>query len=316
MLCAFPVAGRLAALALLTSLTSALMRDYSPVASALSALFTSNPAHAPLFVRLAWHQSGTYNLSTRIGGPSNASIRFPPESADHHNAGLAAALVLLNPIKRAAPNISWADLIALSGVIAVQDLRGPSIAWREGRADQRVGPSVVPPDSLPDAEDASAGPIRAAFARMGFTADAQVVALIGGGHSVGRGHTELSGYSGAWTVLPTRFTNGFFTELLTQTWLPSRSPGGKLQFTDAASRRLMMLPSDLALLRDAEYRAWCARFSANQTLFFGHFAAAFKALLELGVAFPPGTRTLRFVKPSAAARPGARGGVQAGGRRV
>ncbi|WVZ84006.1 hypothetical protein U9M48_031090 [Paspalum notatum var. saurae] len=64
---------------------------------------------APIMLRLAWHDAGTYDAKTNTGGP-NGSIRFPQEYSHAANAGLKIAIDLLEPIKQKHPKITYADL--------------------------------------------------------------------------------------------------------------------------------------------------------------------------------------------------------------
>lgn len=61
---------------------------------------------APTLVRLAWHASGTYSKHDRTGGSNGATMRYKPESAWGANAGLDIARNLLEPVKKANPNIT------------------------------------------------------------------------------------------------------------------------------------------------------------------------------------------------------------------
>lgn len=65
---------------------------------------------------------------------------------------------------------------------------------------------------------------------MGFT-DREMVALIGGGHAIGRCHKDRSGFDGPWTFMPTGLTNQFFIKLLDETWVEKKWDGPK-QFED------------------------------------------------------------------------------------
>ena len=62
---------------------------------------------APIFIRLAWHSSGTYDAATGTGGSNGAGMRFQNEAADPENAGLAPARAFLEPVKRKFPEISY-----------------------------------------------------------------------------------------------------------------------------------------------------------------------------------------------------------------
>jgi catalase (peroxidase I) len=87
--------------------------------------------------------------------------------------------------------------------------------------------------------------------RMGFT-DREIVAL-SGGHTLGRCHAARSGFDGPWTTHPLRFDNEYYKNLLNRTWVPRKWDGPK-QFEDEETGKLMMLPSDLALINDPIFK--------------------------------------------------------------
>jgi cytochrome c peroxidase len=90
---------------------------------------------------------------------------------------------------------------------------GPVVPWRPGRTDDADASKTPENGRLPDAH-LGASHIRDVFVtRMGFT-EKETVALIGGGHAVGRAHAEDSGFVGPWTSTPDVFTNHFFGLLL------------------------------------------------------------------------------------------------------
>lgn len=91
-----------------------------------------------------------------------------------------------------------------------------------------------------------------------------------------------------------------------------RPNGGKLRYTDQATRQLLMLPSDIVLITDAAFLVHVRRFSASRAVFYAEFAAAFSKLLELGVDFPPQSARVVFVKKSSL-RGQAQGGSGSGG---
>ena len=97
----------------------------------------------PILVRLAWHDSGTYDRTIttfpKCGG-ANGSIRFKEELAHGANAGLSKAINYLKPFKEKYPSISWADLIQLASVTAIQHAGGPLIPIRFGRVDSNECP--------------------------------------------------------------------------------------------------------------------------------------------------------------------------------
>ena len=81
---------------------------------------------------------------------------------------------------------------------------------------------------------------------MGFS-DQEIVAL-SGAHTLGSCHKTRSGFDGPWTQHPLKFDNSYFKNLLERTWQP-RKWNGPLQYEDAETKTLMMLPTDLALTR-------------------------------------------------------------------
>ncbi|AQL07483.1 ascorbate peroxidase-like protein [Zea mays] len=87
---------------------------------------------APLMLRLAWHSAGTFDVSSRTGGPFG-TMKCPAELAHGANAGLDIAVRLLEPIKEEFPTLSYADFYQLAGVVAVEVTGGPEIPFHPGR---------------------------------------------------------------------------------------------------------------------------------------------------------------------------------------
>jgi len=235
----------------------------------------------PVFVRLAWHASGTYDKTSKTGGSNGATMRFEPESKDGANAGLDKARAFLEPIKAQFPGISYGDLWTLAASVAIEEMGGPKIDWRPGRtdvagADAPKCPHIV--GRLPDASK-DQNHVREVFSRMGFS-DQEMVALIGA-HALGRCHTDRSGYSGPWTRAPTTFSNEFFRELLENKWSEKKWNGPK-QYEDPTGE-LMMLPADLALVKDPNFKVWVETYAKDQNRFFNDFAGAWKKLIEVNV---------------------------------
>ncbi len=179
--------------------------------------------YGPLFIRLAWHSAGSYRIHDGRGGARNGSIRFPPRINWPDNIGLDKAIRLLWPIKKKyGRRLSWADLIILSGTVALEDMGVRIFGFSLGREDiyepdespdwgpekemltakrtekgelerpyaaTEMGLIYVNPEGPGGEPDPvkSAREIRIAFARMGMN-DEETVALIAGGHAFGKCH--------------------------------------------------------------------------------------------------------------------------------
>lgn len=89
----------------------------------------------PLFVRLAWHDSGTYDAKKDEGG-ATGSIRFSPEIQHGANAGLINAVKLLEPVKEKFPDMSYADIYQMASARGIELAGGPKI-------DMKVCESLV-----------------------------------------------------------------------------------------------------------------------------------------------------------------------------
>ena len=177
-----------------------------------------------LFIRLAWHSAGTYRVSDGRGGSASGTIRFAPLNSWPDNANLDKARRLLWPVKKKyGRQISWADLMVLTGNVALESMGFKTFGFAGGRediwepeADINWGPEsewlgdkrfsekrelanplaasqmgliyVNPegPNGKPDPV-AAAHDIRITFARMAMN-DEETVALIAGGHTLGKCH--------------------------------------------------------------------------------------------------------------------------------
>ncbi|XP_057769258.1 L-ascorbate peroxidase 3 [Salvia miltiorrhiza] len=222
---------------------------------------------APIMLRLAWHDAGTYDVNTKTGGP-NGSIRNEEEYAHGANSGLKIALEFCEQVKSKCPKITYADLYQLAGVVAVEVTGGPTVSFVPGRKDSKISPKE---GRLPDANK-GVPHLKEVFYRMGLS-DKDIVAL-SGGHTLGRAHPERSGFDGPWTKEPLKFDNSYFQELL-----------------KGETEGLLKLKTDLALLDDPDFRRYVELYAKDEDAFFKDYAESHKKLSELGFT-PPGAKTI------------------------
>lgn len=237
----------------------------------------------PIMVRLSWHDAGTYCAHSSTGGPRSCMRHDVGEATHTANNGLGIARGLLGPIigkYHGEMKMSVADIWSLAGVVAVEVMGGPKVQWRAGRKDAVTQEDHVEEGRLPDAAQGR-DHLREVFYRMGLN-DRDIVAL-SGAHTVGRCHVERSGFEGPWTKEPLKFDNSYFKLLVEEYWEPALSSSGLDQFQDSSGAGLMMLPSDVALLRDTAFKAIVEEYAEDQEKFFADFAVAFQKLQELGV---------------------------------
>ncbi|KAF5735940.1 hypothetical protein HS088_TW14G00070 [Tripterygium wilfordii] len=229
----------------------------------LRALISSKNC-APIMLRLAWHDAGTYDAKKKTGGP-NGSISNEEELKHSANNGLKIAVDLCEEVKAKYPKITYADLYQLAGVVAVEVTGGPTIDFVPGRKDSSESPEE---GRLPDAKQGSLH-LRDVFYRMGLT-NKDIVAL-SGGHTLGRAHQDRSGFDGPWTSNPLKFDNSYFKELL-----------------KGDSQGLLKLPTDKVLVEDPEFCRYVELYAKDEDAFFEDYAASHKKLSELG--FTPQTK--------------------------
>jgi len=144
------------------------------------------------------------------------------------------------------------------------------------------------------------------FYRMGFN-DQEIVALLCGGHVYGRCHPTFSGYAGPWVENPTRFSNEYATDMIEDewtlvshddTWLDEqgaaelRPAPGNRQFVNKKPGNIdddepnqMMLPTDMILAWDPNFRVYLEMYAADEGRLKNDFGMAFKKLTELGCGF-------------------------------
>jgi catalase-peroxidase len=280
----------------------ALKRDLNAVMTNSQEWWPADYGHyGPFFIRMAWHAAGTYRIADGRGGGGSGMQRFAPLNSWPDNASLDKARRLLWPIKQKyGRKISWADLILFAGNEAYESMGlktfgfafgrpdkwepdeifwGPEDTWlgderhaEEGALQGPVGADhmgliYVNPEGPGGNPDPSlAGKyIRETFRRMAMN-DEETLALIVGGHTVGKTHgaapavenvgpepegapieeqglgwrnkfgsgkgpdTITSGLEGAWTNEPTKWDNGFLENLHKYEWELTRSPAGAQQY--------------------------------------------------------------------------------------
>ncbi len=284
--------------------------DYYALKRDLEALMTDSQEWWPadfghyggLFIRMAWHSAGTYRTGDGRGGTREGKQRFAPQNSWPDNANLDKARRLLWPIKQKyGQQISWADLMILTGNVALESMGFETLGFAGGRVDTwepqtnvywgsesewlgderfdderelekplaaaQMGLIYVNPEGPNGNPDpvAAAHDIRKTFGRMGMN-DEETVALIAGGHTLGKTHGQASGeeHLGAapegasieeqglgwssnyksgkgpdaitsgleviWTETPAEWSHGFFEGLFENEWKLVKSPGGAWQF--------------------------------------------------------------------------------------
>lgn len=245
-----------------------------------AAVITRKANSCPMAIRLAWHASGTFDEREGTGGSGGATMRHDGgrESLDGANAGLGIERDILKPVLRACPELSTGDVWTLAGATAVELCGGPKIDHALGRVDAPRS-ACPPPGRLPDAAQGAAH-LRKVFYRMGFN-DKEIVAL-SGAHTLGRCHKTRSGFDGPWTSKPLVFDNEYFVNLIERDWV-AREWDSNFQYTDAATKSLTMLPTDVALKTDPKFRVHAERYARDEAAFKADFKAAFEKLITLGV---------------------------------
>jgi cytochrome c peroxidase len=102
---------------------------------------------------------------------------------------------------------------------------------------------------------------------------------------LGRCHLERSGFDGPWQEAPTFFSNDYFKAITSREWVKRDLPDGQWQWVDKANRDIMMLPIEIAMLEDKDFKPYFELYAKDASRFFEDFGDAFKKLIELGVEF-------------------------------
>ncbi len=275
-------------------------------------------SYAGLFIRMAWHSAGTYRMVDGRGGAGRGQQRFAPLNSWPDNVSLDKARRLLWPVKQKyGQKISWADLIVLAGNVALENAGFRTFGFGAGRedvwepdldvnwGDEKAWLTHRHPESLaqnplsatemgliyvnPEGPNASGDPasaapaIRATFGNMAMN-DEEIVALIAGGHTLGKTHgAGLASYVGAdpetaplesqglgwassfgsgagaeaissglevvWSQTPMQWSNNFFENLFKYEWVQTRSPAGAIQFEAKEAPESIPDPFDAAKKR-------------------------------------------------------------------
>jgi catalase-peroxidase len=204
---------------------AALKKDLSELMTTSQKWWPADWGHyGPFMIRMAWHSAGTYRVSDGRGGAGYGTQRFAPLNSWPDNGNLDKARRLLWPIKQKYGNqISWADLMILTGNVALESMGFKTFGFAGGRADVwepqediywgpestwlgdkrykdermlekplaavQMGLIYVNPEGPNGKADplAAAKDIRDTFARMAMN-DEETVALIAGGHTFGKAH--------------------------------------------------------------------------------------------------------------------------------
>lgn len=270
-------------------------------------------SYGGLFIRMAWHSAGTYRLVDGRGGAGRGQHRFAPLGSWPDNASLDKSRRLLWPVKQKyGQKISWADLFILAGNIALEasgfrtfgfaagredtwepdnDVNwGTEKEWLKHRRSEALKDSPLSATEMgliyvnPEGPEASGDPrsaapfIRATFGNMAMN-DEEIVALIAGGHTLGKTHGAVpgdkigpdpeaapieqqglgwaSGYGSGvgkdaitsgieviWTQTPTQWSNYFFENLFKYEWVQTKSPAGAIQWEAKDAPEIMPDPFD------------------------------------------------------------------------
>ncbi|KAI3514222.1 hypothetical protein L1887_12541 [Cichorium endivia] len=219
---------------------------------------------APIMLRLAFHDAGTYCKRTQTGGP-NGSIRKPEEFEQSCNKGLKTAIDFCEEIKLKHPMISYADIYQLAGVVAVEITGGPTIEFVPGRKDSD---KWTEDGRLPDDRDGTSQ-LKVKFKRMGL--GEQDIVVLAEAHTLLRTHAGRTDYDTPWISKPPRFDNSYFKELQRK-----------------QSEGLLELPSDRSLMANYGHSLFVDMYAKNEDLFFQHYAISHRNLSELGFIPRPG----------------------------
>jgi catalase-peroxidase len=302
----------------------ALTRDVDEVLNTSQEWWPADHGHyGGFFIRMAWHSAGTYRIQDGRGGAGAGMQRFAPLNSWPDNGNLDKARRLLWPLKKKyGRKISWADLMVFAGNRALETAGFKTFGFAGGRADVwepdedvywgpertwlgderytgdreledplaavQMGLIYVNPEGPNGQPDplGAARDIRETFRRMAMN-DEETVALIAGGHTLGKTHGAgdpeqfvgpepegapleeqglgwkqslnkgvgrdviTSGLEITWTATPNRWSHSFFTNLFSYEWELHKSPAGAWQWRpkDGAAANTVPDPETGELVR-------------------------------------------------------------------
>lgn len=208
---------------------------------------------------------GTFSAAENNGG-CDGSLQFEKNRPD--NSGLQTTIdFYLNLVRRFG--VSFADAAVYGGIVAIQECGGPNIPFKFGRIDVA---QADPEGRLPGPAISAQEIFDTFVTRMGFSLD-ETVALVGGGHTIGRVHAEntLGVNPGPMDTTENKFDNLFFQNLLVQT-----PPGG-----------ITRLVADGNMESDSRMKPLVEKFASDNDAFISAFVSAYTKMSDLGAQFDP-----------------------------
>eukprot|EP00404_Azadinium_spinosum_P003410 CAMPEP_0180419268 /NCGR_PEP_ID=MMETSP1036_2-20121128/2002_1 /TAXON_ID=632150 /ORGANISM="Azadinium spinosum, Strain 3D9" /LENGTH=326 /DNA_ID=CAMNT_0022424405 /DNA_START=72 /DNA_END=1050 /DNA_ORIENTATION=+ len=278
----------------------------------------------PILVRLAWHDSGTYDQRIQEWpqrGGANGGNWYKEQLDFGANAGLEKARDLVKPFFEKYPHVGQADLMQMASALSIELAGGPKIDMKYGRWSVASGDCCVKPKSregfagnagLPDGEApfgcGAATPaehLRNVFGKkMGFT-DQEIVA-ISGAHTIGRVFKERSGACpfGYGNANASKYTKDDCIARRDgakgigmaggQAWTKNWLTFDNSYFTQPKDEKgypldkdLVWLATDACLWTDPVFKQTAELYAKDQDAFFRDYATAHKKLSELGAHFDP-----------------------------
>src|SRR6267154_1652829 len=289
---------------------AAVKRDIAGVLTTSQDWWPADFGHyGPLMIRMAWHSAGTYRISDGRGGAGAGQQRFAPLNSWPDNVSLDKARRLLWPVKKKyGRKLSWADLMVLTGNVALESMGFKTFGFGGGRVDTWEpeddvywGPETTwLGDERYSGDRELADPFGAVQMGLiyvnpqGPNGEAAPLEQQGLGwkstYGTGKGADAItSGLEVTWTDTPITWDNSFFRILFGYEWELTQSPAGAHQWQpkdgggagtvpdahEPSKRRVpTMLTTDLSLRFDPIYEPISRRFMADPDAFADAFARA------------------------------------------